>query len=474
MDNLENMLKDILSQDIKPPKRYFDKIDSSINSLKSTTNILHQKSIKHFLIAACFALCLITGTVFAKEIGNFFKERFGLGEGVQTAVDNGYVGYSEDNVNYFETQVTVTKGDSEDVLDTFNTGFKISNFVITDNAISLEIELKFDKKINNYKNLGDKINGNINYENFGNIELGNFFILDEENNLIVSSLLEDEFNIFCKEHNLNYTYLEFNENYCNSVANCNITEIDDELNIVKMDYIIDSSTDIPKSKELYLYFDQIIFIPKEDINNESNYVILNGNWNITLDVPEKIYNREDIFYKVVSSENKDFDVYTAKATDIGFEVGITISNVEPPKAAPEELIDPRTGLDYIFNSREELLAVNQSQDFENKYIEYMNSLTPIRLNGYPGVNWLEYTDGCYILDENGNKFYATKNNSKKQNANFNYVETFDEQGFSHITYLNEFDFYNEFSITKYNLTDTLYLVLDFYGSPVKIKLQKDS
>ena len=94
--------------------------------------------------------------------------------------------------------------------------------------------------------------------------------------------------------------------------------------------------------------------------------------------------------------------------------------------------------------------------------------------GIPPLNWLERTDGCYILDENGNKFYPTRNNSKKQNANFVYDKIVDENGFVKRICLNEFDFYDEFSITKYNLTEKLLLVIDYYGNPVKIELQMDN
>ena len=37
---------------------------------------------------------------------------------------------------------------------------------------------------------------------------------------------------------------------------------------------------------------------------------------------------------------------------------------------------------------------------------------------------------------------------------------------------NQFDFYETFGMTKYNATDKITAVIEFYGEPVKIELEK--
>ena len=44
-----------------------------------------------------------------------------------------------------------------------------------------------------------------------------------------------------------------------------------------------------------------------------------------------MYNRTSESYRVISCDNKDFEVYQSKVTDTGFEIGVTISNIEEPE-----------------------------------------------------------------------------------------------------------------------------------------------
>lgn len=446
------------------------KLSIAISKIKNEEENSHKKNfnIKKLGIVASICLTLITGTVFAKDIERFIKDKFGLGKGVQTAVDNGYIS-SNENIKFIDSIVNVVEVGTDYVSDNFKTGVRITDFLISDTTLTFNMEIKFDEKINKYKNLNEKANGNLDYESFGNVGL-ELFVLDNEKNLIVAPVNEDDFNKFCDEQNLDFEYLNFKENYLNCVINCDVTEIDPDNNIIKITCII-SGDNIPNAKELDLFLNKIIFTPKGIAKNDSKNVFLEGEWKINLDIPKYMYNREDIFYKVVSCENENFNVYTAKATNVGFEIGINISNIDIPNLE-SDLIDTKTGLSYIFNSKEELLSVSKDKEFEEKYIKYKDECEPIRLWGKPPANWLERSDGCYILDENGNKFFATKNNTKKQNANFKYDVVTDINGYVTNKYLNEFDFYNEFSITKYNLTDKLVLIIDYYGNPVKIKLEK--
>ena len=443
----------------------------SLYEMKQENDIENKREKSFFYkkaMVACACLVFMSGVVFSKEIENVIRDKFGLGIGVQTAINNGYIAHSKDDFNY--SDIIIYKNESDKNKEKSILGVKIEDYIITDTCISLEFDLKFEKSLKEYFNI-DELN---NYELFGNLTFDNLYILDENNNLITSDLVnkskDENFNNYCQKHNIFIDTENFN--VLKGTINTSINLIDLNNNIIKLNTRIDRS-DIPKSQKLNIYFDEIIHIPRNNTLEKAENTNICGNWKISLEVPEKMYNREDIFYKVINSENDNFNIYTAKATDIGFEIGLNISNIELPKVQ-DIFIDPQNNLEYLFNSREELLAVSTEKDFEKDYIEYRNLKQPIRLWGIPPLNWLERTDGCYILDENGNKFYHTRNNSKKQNENFVYDKIVDENGFVKRICLNEFDFYDEFSITKYNLTEKLLLVIDYYGNPVKIELQMDN
>ena len=91
--------------------------------------------------------------------------------------------------------------------------------------------------------------------------------------------------------------------------------------------------DFPKSRELKLSFRKLSI---SDEQYEKTVTIV-GDWKIDLEVPEKMYHRTDEYYRVVSCSNPDFDIYTSKVTDTGFEIGTIINHVQPREEYPEEL-----------------------------------------------------------------------------------------------------------------------------------------
>ncbi len=434
-------------------------------------------NIKKYGLVACFCIMFITGTAFAKDIENFIKDKFGIGLGVQTAVENGYVSELNEEIEFINSDVTITKENSDEVLDTFETGIRITDFLMTDTTLTLNMEIKFDKKINQYKNLNKIVDGNIDYEGFGNIKF-DLFILDDENKLICSPSINEEyiFNNFCDNHNLNLEYLEFSENYLNCITNYNIREIDPETNIIKITCVI-SGDEMPKSKELNIYFNKITFAPKENLEDFSEYFFLSGNWEINLDVPNEMYNREDISYKMISCDNDSFDVYEAKATDIGFIIGITISDIYYPEC-PEELLNRQKEIydeysSYTIKNKEDFIKLYGDSKYVEMYSNFMNKSNPIRLTGNSPVIWEEATDGCYIINSNGDKFLPSSSLIYNQNSNFKYEKEYDENGFAVVTYLNEYNFYDMFEMTKYNATNRINVIIDFYGKPVNILLEKE-
>lgn len=70
----------------------------------------------------------------------------------------------------------------------------------------------------------------------------------------------------------------------------------------------------------------------------------------------------------------------------------------------------------------------------------------------------EKKDVSYIQNEIGEKFECTM--SPSRNAKIHFLDG------------NEFDFYETFSLTKYDATDKIKAVLYYYGTPVTIEFEK--
>ena len=93
-------------------------------------------------IAAVVCLCLLTsGIVFAKDIQEYIINKFKLGKGFQTAMENGYI--AETNNDYISCNTNVVSPQSEELLNDINLGIKINTYLIDNSNLSLEIKYKY-------------------------------------------------------------------------------------------------------------------------------------------------------------------------------------------------------------------------------------------------------------------------------------------------------------------------------------------
>lgn len=439
------------------------------------------------IVAASIILISSTGLVFAKEIEKIIADKFNLRTIHQITVDNGYIGTAD--MDYIEVEAGVRIGDNKKIVDTVNTKLKISDFMLTDDFFKFQVDMKFDEKINQYKNLNKRVgSGNIDYENFGGIELEKVFILDESDNLLVSPVYqieEDEqaFNKFCEEHNLNYKYREFNENYFENISSIILSGPDviipeentlkDIIFSISNDTISDDlekeTTKYPKSKHLSIYFSEITFIPK--LNSEEE-VHLVGDWKIDIDIPPIMQNREDYTYKVVNCDNKDFNIVSAVADETEFRIELSIDNVKQVRY-PEELQvieEIKKEENYKF-TREGLIEFYGSEELADLCEKYYIEKKIINFTGEKEYYWESDSNGkgCYIVNNKGNGFGCANTG---QVFNFKSESIYDENGFSQVKILDIYEGTLTFAMTKFDCTDKLTVVVDFKGEPVKIELEK--
>lgn len=332
-------------------KAFIDKLSQHQNNYSTANNSSRKSKSNWFklkLTATSCSILLITGVVFAKDIETFVKKQFSdfnVGNGVSTAIENGYVG--KDNSELSEQIAQIIENNK--VTGNIKVKSKVEEFLMTDSNLNISFYFEFENSINDYANLGKSINGYVDYEGSHIIELTDMVILDENNKVLYYDYYKNaDFKQFCEEHGVDYNNEQNQFSYSSSVKEF----INNDNNIgANFVYNISSPIVYPKSKELNIYFSKINLIPDSHSSEESKQIALQGNWEIHLDIPEIMYTRENSSYKVISCDNENFEVYTTKLTDTNFEIGININNIEEP-TYPIELQNREKELSNMYSDDE--------------------------------------------------------------------------------------------------------------------------
>lgn len=414
------------------------------------------KISKVSVIILCTTI-LLTGIAFAanfETIKKYFESR-GIGNGIDNAMENGYI--EEVNMESQEQKVSV---ENNNIIENMYMGVKIDDFIMDDYNLSVKFTFDFDENIDNVVDLS----------NLHNIELSDLYILDE-NKVVIYSLFYDKendgFEKMCQKHNLDLKWGEFNEKFLNNGLNSFIVSSSKELRKVDLQYNMYTDK-YPKSKELDFYFSKITF----QENEKEEKTVLTGDWHIHLDVPEKFYNRTEEYYKVISSTNDKFDVYTAKVTDTGFEFGMTISGEKKAKYPEEVKKETKRIIEEYNDEKEDGIIVFRYDSLQNQKLNEMKNTSPYKelleeyeINAHPilsrgttGAVKSDVEEGCYIMNSEGKKFGCSLSPSRKSNSNF--IDG------------DKYDFYETYTMTKYNATDDLTMVINYRGTREYIKLQK--
>lgn len=406
------------------------------NTEKRRMNFMRKKIIA----TACASFVLVSGIVVAANIEKIKTNFRGLGDGVDTAVENGYI--AESNVEDMDSNVIGTNQESKIEVNNMEASITIENFLMDDVNLSSQILFKFD----------DKLKDIVDLDAVCALELTDLIIRDEENRIIYGGNDEERFKKYCEENKLNYTFTDFNKNYMNCGVNCFNVSHDKENNSVTIMYNM-YTDNFPKSKKLYFSFGKIEMLEVKENQEVQNEIVINGNWEILVDVPEKMYNRTDEYYKVVSCDNDDFEVYSAKVADTGFELGVIISNIEEPETDMEKLKKWGTvNQDYESGK----ISYDEAMELANWYKEWADLYHPISITNSNFKD--EEINASYVKNENNKTFNCSL--SASRNCKTIFLEN------------NKYNFYETFEMTKYDSTDTIKVVLYYYGKPVTIELQK--
>lgn len=340
---------------------------------------------------------------------------FGFGSGIDRAVEDGYI--AQYDMEFKESKVSIKNKNGEIIDDNASVCVKIENFLMDDVNLNTHFKIQLDKRIMQI----------LNINNLTDLQIDNIKIIDEENRKI--------------NENTGFNYF-----------------IDDiQENIVDFTYNIYEGYEekMPKSKKLFYKFSTII------LNNNENKIYLTGDWQIEVEVPQFMYERNAIEYKVVNCDNSDFNVYSAKATNTGFEIGITISNVEIEENPLNEIYKEYSDGNITFEELNKLEKKKREEaGFLQQYEKYLQSTIPVKVDieDKNSTNMVEKTS--YIENEDGKKYFCSMSPGRKNNQNFIEEKTL--------------DFYETFELTKNEATNKLKVRLMYNEVPVIIELMRNS
>ena len=245
---------------------------------------LEKKGIvfKNIIIIFIVAMVIVSGYVIGREIvKHFFIDS---SNGVEKAVENGYIESYEIEDNYKSNNVSIS----------------VDSVLMDDYNLAIIFCLKFDDK-----SYIDKINY---------CEFDNLLIMDENNNLIVTKF---------EGNNNDSKLLNFFDNSGNNYPGINdgsesihIKSKSD--NEIIMTYVTHSSK-FPKSHKLNIMLDRIsLYSSNNDLGEKIDTI--KGDWKIEVELPEEFYNRESVVYTLESSNDDDLELLEANLSETGIRI----------------------------------------------------------------------------------------------------------------------------------------------------------
>ena len=274
-----------MNEELKEKLKFKIAISQMKEKEKIAMNKEKRKISKGIGIAACLVVAT-TGIVFAKDIGNFFTNLFGgnASDGVQTAVDNRYVENAE--TQYIEAE-----------------GMEISvdSYLVDDYNFDMNFKIKLDNRydINEMRNLQPL----------------DMKVIDENNEIV---FLTSEADKMIAEENKTAGTPNYHPLFWGGYSMNGDIISENEIMLHLTAYGSEEHK-IPKSKKLYVTFTKVINMISLEESKNNIYV---GDWKFELEVPEEMYNRENIIYKFKSCNDENTKVGYAILSNTAFKIEI--------------------------------------------------------------------------------------------------------------------------------------------------------
>ena len=233
----------------------------------------NNKVIKILTILLIMGIC-ITGVVFAKEIVNFVKNLFGANssEGVDTAVANGYI-----------------KKVEEEYQEADGIQIGVNSFMMDDFNFAMNFDVSLDKKYD----------AEYFYKHW--FDFDDLIITDETGQIVFNSR---GYKFDTEEEMKEKGYLGAYSFLPEKIGNNNLR--------VSLSATGNPKA-FPKSKHLSIKLTRLkTTVMNEENSNETN-TYYEGNWKFEVDVPEEMYNRENVIYKAVETNDKSINTEQIQA-----------------------------------------------------------------------------------------------------------------------------------------------------------------
>lgn len=278
MEKIESEIIKYYKEDLIVPDTFENAIKHSLdNNNNIRDNTFNSVRYIRYIIATLLISAISFNIVSFAYTYYKYKANNTIGsvaESTKVAIENGYI----QNV---DMDYTYCKG----------VGVKINYIVMSDYNLNVLFDFNFD-------------NQNINNDFF----ILNDLIIYDENKNVLFCYDTKTIKEFCKINNIKWKLQDTSLNQYADGCGIQTIELDDTTN--KILYKIRSLKGFPKSKKLYFSFTSI-YDYREDKK------VFSGNWNLELNLSEKFYNRENVYYSVdESKDNSDYiELIEAVSTD---------------------------------------------------------------------------------------------------------------------------------------------------------------
>lgn len=283
-----------------------------------------------------------------------------------------------------------------DKIEDLETKVSVKDFTMDNYNLSISFEVELSEKAKDLISADEIVD--INFPDL---------IVSDENNNVLYCMNQNTLDDFCKEKNVNYTPNSANE---------------------------------------------IIFINDEEIT-------LSGDWKYSLEVPEQIYNREEISYKQKSTGNESYKLIKANITETGTEIKIStkLENVEYPDSS-ELSSEKQKFFNILLKSGEnEEICTDEILNYLGALREYSPEIQEIR-NKQKVFREKYYNIDWYITNSMGEKFKPIDTNRISNDCKYN-------------SQTGELELSGHFDLTKYDLTDEIVLHIKHNGNDFEIMLE---
>lgn len=341
MDKLDKKIKSLFkNNNLKMSEKYIYTINKTLSQLPDKKITLQTTKNLKFVLATTCCLMLITGTVFGKDIGNFFQGI--LSKGIQSAIENNFIDINSGNYSeYNDTKVY------------------IDSIIMDDYKLCICIKFELP---NTYTN-----------NNITNVEVPNILIYDENENILFKHFGEEIDYSFFSLLNDNEDIVTFDNGF--SVSNSK-----ENNNAYSLTYVINGDN-FPKSEKIFCKFNKINLQNKDIINSlspdeivtlgdkerreKSTIISINGEWNLIYDLSEKIYERENYIYEI-----KNYNQF-----NYNFPKELIVSNTETRLKFSYDLHNILDGEDISINKEPYIKTENEILNITNSDHGYMGYIS---------------------------------------------------------------------------------------------------